>query len=361
MRPAALPSVRPSRPGRRAMLRGTLGVAVLAATGCDVRLEDDAPQIPLVPTREPIPAEDALLWLLEDCRRLAARSGPDTALYVDQAAVLRSALFRAGVPIETVDDRPPVPGPGATGGGEPTSTAPGTMETTSTSDAPTTSDTATAEPSSSPATPGNPTTATADDLGAALRRVDDLARCGPGLFPLVMSLLSQRWAAVTAPGAVQDATTLPAWGDEADEDRDRLWRFPHLAAGFAEQTAAAVYGFEVVAAQTREETRDAALATLADLLRLRTEQHARAGGPLPGPVLGYSLPFAVDSPESARRLATHVLSGLVDGYGGLLPTVTGAAQEDSAHDVVRWLGTAAAHGASWSVPLQAFPGTSATG
>ena len=33
------------------------------------------------------------------------------------------------------------------------------------------------------------------DPGAALERVDDLAGCGPGIFPLVMSLLAQRSAA----------------------------------------------------------------------------------------------------------------------------------------------------------------------
>ena len=46
------------------MLTGALAVATTALTGCGVRLEDDAPDLPFVPRREPIPAEQALLAVL---------------------------------------------------------------------------------------------------------------------------------------------------------------------------------------------------------------------------------------------------------------------------------------------------------
>ena len=326
MRPAPPPRPEPS-PARRSLLGGALGAVVLAASGCGVRLEDDAPALPLIPTREPIPAESALLWLLRDCRRLAEGDGPHTDLYAEQAAVLRSALLRAGIPIGTLDEQ-----------------LTPTSSTTVASPPP---------PAGAPeaTSPGDPTGAGADPA-AALDRIADLAECGPGIFPLVMSLLGQRWAA-TAPGG----GTVPDGAESEGADSARLWRFRHLAAGFAEKTGAAVYGFEIVAAQTREATRDGAVATLTDLRRLRREQTDRAGGEVPPPVVGHPLPFPVDSEESALRLATHVLTGLTDAYGGLLLTVTGAAQRDTAPDVVAWLGAAAAHAVAWGAPLAAFPGT----
>lgn len=302
------------------MLGGVLGTAALVLSGCGVRLEDDAPPLPLIPTREPIPAEETLLWLLEDCRHLAGGDGPHTDLYAEQVSVLRSALFRAGVPIDTLDEVLAPPEPSA--------------------------------PVASPSTPTTTAPPLAPTAGpeAALRRIDDLSRCGPGIFPVVMSLLAQRWATVTLSGGevpVSAEVTDPAY----------VWTFPHLAVGFVELTHAAVYGFEIVAAQSVEETREAAVATLASLRGLRRDQVVRADGAAPDPALGYPLPFPVDSGESALRLATHVAAGLTDGYGGLLTTVTGAAQEDTARDVVGWLGTAAAHGAGWGAPLGAFPGT----
>src|SRR5690606_8214064 len=75
MRGTTSPASQPSPPARRALLSGALGVAGLALSGCGIRLEDSAPEIPFIPTREPIPAEPALLWLLQDCRGLAFSGG----------------------------------------------------------------------------------------------------------------------------------------------------------------------------------------------------------------------------------------------------------------------------------------------
>lgn len=322
---------------RRTLFSGALATVTVTLSGCGVRLEDDAPAIPLIPTREPVPAEPALLWLLADCRDLAAAEGPHTAVYAEQAAVLRSALFRAGIPIETLDA---VLAPATRATGTPTppaaprATAPSPPEVSVTTALPT-----------APADPADPR--------AALARVDDLARCGPGIFPLVAGLLAQRWAAALA----QDGQA-PGAADGAGPGAP--WRFPHLAAGYAELTQAAIYGGEVVAAQAGPQTRPTADATLAALRALLRHQADRAAGALPEPLLGYPLPFPVDSPESAAALATHVLTGLIDGYAALLTTVTGTAQAESAPDVIAWLGAAAAEGVSWSVPLTAFPGSRAT-
>ena len=341
---APAPPVAPPRPGRRSVLAGALALGALLLPGCGVRLEDDAPAIPLIPTRPPIPAETALLWLLADCERLSAATAMATppepgfepsAVYAEQAAVLRSALHRAGIPGTTLDETlaaaaaPPTAAPAST----PASSA-----------APTTSMPTTVTPTTavSAETPAGP--------AAALDRIEDLSGCGPGLFPLVMSLLAQRWAAVTLA-----SDTLPM--ALVAGHSQRIWRFPGLARAFAELTGPAVYGLEVVAAQVAAGSRDSAESALGSLRLLAREQDARAGGSTPPPAVGYPLPFPVDSEESAAALATEVLGTLADGYGGLLPTVTGSAQEDTARDVVTWLGSAAALGAGWGLPLQAFPGT----
>lgn len=340
---------------RRVLWRAALGTvaATMAMTvsGCGVRLEDDAPDIPLVPTREPIPAEPALLWLLADCRDLAAGGGPHTALYAEQAAVLRSALFRAGIPIETLDDvRAPTRRQTPTDTAftdDPASTA-GTEDPEGPSATSGTVPPPTSEPTVSTAVP-TPSPG-AGDPRAALTRVDDLAACGPGVFPLIASLLAQRWAATLEEGA-QPPTAA------AGAEPGALWRFPHLAVGYAMLTQAAIYGAEVVAAQADPQSRPTADATLTTLRALLRHQSVRAGDALPEPVIGYPLPFPVDSPETAQALGTHILTGLAEGYAGLLSTVTGTAQTDSAPDVIAWLGAAAAEGVNWSVPLTAFPGT----
>lgn len=298
---------------------GTLGGTL---AGCGVRWEDSAPDIPLVPvpTREPIPAEEALLWLLADSRDLSQRASTDAsadvstdagndtsidadaALYREQTAVLRTALYRAGVPIETID--------------EVLATPPATLD---------------------------------PDPAAALGRVDDLAQCGGGLFPLIVSLLAQRWASVIGAGGQIPESALAA-------DPARPWDLRFLAVPFAERTGAAEYGFEVAAAQSTDEQRDAAVAGLDVVRQLGGEQDKRSGGRAPDPQVGYLLPFPVNSEESAAQLATHVADGLISGYAGLLPTMVGSAQEETARDLVAWLGTAAVLGLEWDVPLTAFPG-----
>lgn len=326
----------PQRPARRSLLAGALGVAGLALTGCRVRLEDSAPEVPFIPTRDPIPAEAALLWLLQDCRALSRRRQPQgtvdlAGLYEEQVAVLRTALYRAGIPVETLDEALAEPLPQQS----PTEPAP----TESATESVTESATAASTP-----TPAD------DGAAAALGRLPELAECGGGIFPLVISLLAQRWATL-ALGGVHPP-------DEAvQSDPARLWDLPFLAVPFAQLTDAAQYGFEVVAAQSRDRAREIALEGLWRIEALWREQNTRSGGRAPAPEFGYPLPFPVSSEESAGRLAAHVIDGLIDGYAGLLPGMVGTAQQEAAVDLVAWLGSAATIGAHWGLPLEAFPGT----
>ncbi|KGN28863.1 hypothetical protein N798_16805, partial [Knoellia flava TL1] len=98
----------PSAPGptRRLVTAGALGAVVAALAGCGIRLEDDAPRVPLVPTREPIDAEKALLRL--HAAVVAASTASFVAtdplapllpqLHARQATVLHDALRQRGVP-----------------------------------------------------------------------------------------------------------------------------------------------------------------------------------------------------------------------------------------------------------------------
>ena len=57
---------RPTSLSRRAVLLG--GVVALPLSGCGIRLEDDAPDLPLVPQRTPVAGEAALLAMLASLR-----------------------------------------------------------------------------------------------------------------------------------------------------------------------------------------------------------------------------------------------------------------------------------------------------
>src|SRR5690349_11074014 len=79
----------PPRPSRRSVLTAGAGLAAGAAAAmslaaCGIRLEDDAPRVPLIPAREPVPGEAFLLALWRHSDDLAERAsgleGPATGL-----------------------------------------------------------------------------------------------------------------------------------------------------------------------------------------------------------------------------------------------------------------------------------------
>src|SRR5690349_1529297 len=106
-------------PTRRDLLR----LAAVAATApllaaCGVRLEDDAPTLPLL-QRKSVPDEAVLVDLVRRTTALAQTAGripkPDEAvgrfatLHQTQADVLRSRLTTAGVPNYVIDGAPETP------------------------------------------------------------------------------------------------------------------------------------------------------------------------------------------------------------------------------------------------------------
>ena len=322
---------------RRSLLGAAAAALVLPAGGCGIRLEEDAPHVPFVLTRTPVPAEDELVALTLDTRSLAdaaaALPGPLAAdlatLHRHQHAVLRTALAQLGVPADELD-RTAAPSPTA-------STSTGTS-------AP--------EPSPSPPPPSPSSTASlrpdgrlalARDEGAAAASAGSLADVAVDLRATVAALHAQRYAAAALlSGRVPTVPRDPV--DGAD------------VAALASLTAAAIFLMEVVAARSEGRQRALAGTTLEALRDLRTDQ--LAGGATPDEPLGHPLPFPVDSPADAARLARTVLGTLRSGSGQHLEPVVTAHGAAGMAAMTRWVGAVEVEAHRWGVELQPFPGLS---
>ena len=336
----------PPCPSRRAALR--LGVGALTAmtlAACGIRLEDDAPHVPLIPTRKPIAGEAFLVGLWRECDSLAAAAaalgGAPKALpavlarlHRDQSRVLREELRRLAVPDKVLDQPSPTttgPSPSATTGG-PTST---TSRPASTTGGPTGAPTGapTAGPQSLAALEG------AAVGGATFR---SLAHAVTPAVPLYGAALAQRAAAATLLGGTV------AWADP-------VWESPSLAASFLESTRAAAYGFQVVAAQSPTGAqRTLAGSTLASLQARALTQESLAGDAAGPPPLAYPLPFMVTTPVAARRLATHLLTELRSAVARQLGSV--GASDGPLGSLVQWLAETEVLASRWGIALEPFPG-----
>ena len=171
-----------ARPGvsRRTVVAG-LVAAVLPAAGCGIRLEDDAPRVPLVPTRTPVPAEAELVALTRDTAALAelastvpgAVAADLATIHRRQHTVLRSTLLAGQVPAADLDAGP--------------STAPSAPS-------PSTS----AAPSAAPtASPSGTRVELAAAEGASAAAAGTFAGVEPDLRATMASLHAQRYAAAT--------------------------------------------------------------------------------------------------------------------------------------------------------------------
>ncbi len=297
-------------PGRRALLLGSLGALPLLA-GCGIRLEDDAPRVPLLPTRALLASEDLLTALTRGCVDLAGLAGrapgPVAAALVPvhqrQHTVLRTTLVRMGVPVAVVDA------------------------------------------SSAPGWPSPSATAvTAQRLGAAeagwAAGASRFAGVAQELRASVAALHAQRFAAaVLLTGDPPGAAGGPVTDDVVAE----------LAAG----TRGAAYFLEVVAARSRTALRTRAESTLESLQRLAADQVA--GGSEPPVELGHPLPFAVRTDADAVRLARRALTAARDEYGVRLGPLVGRHGAAGWSATTRWLGTLEAECGRWGLPLQPFP------
>ncbi len=339
-----MPDPRPARRhgggiGRRTLLGGAAAAGLLALGGCGIRLEDNAPDLPLVPTRSPIPAQQALLDLLAGTRDLVEVTsrwhsplGPTlAALHTSQAEVLAAMLQAADVPESLL---------------RPTATA--------------TTDPTAGVTTSPPATAGSPTSAsptavpvTAADVARLeqepLASAGTLAGSPDVMRATVAATLAQRYAAIVLAGGPPPTLT------GADDTDGASWVADAIRT-IVEATASAVYGFQVVTAQSTGAQRRLGASALRELGSLATAQTARLTT-TPPVVLGYDLPYAVRTPAAAHRLAGHVLDGLRGAYGSQLSTL-GTAGEQPFLDLAEWLGAVEVLLQRWGGTLVPFPGMS---
>jgi hypothetical protein len=314
---------RGSLPTRRDLLRlaayGVLAAPLLAA--CDIRLEDDAPTIPLL-QRKSVPDEAVLVDLVRRTTALTQAAGrvpsPNdavrtlTALHQTQADVVRGRLTAAGVPHHVID---------------------GTTPSASSSSAPT-------------AAVSAPPPASVEDVAAAESALltavlPALPTVTPENRALVAAVVAACGAAVELLGATVDwpsADPLP----------------PAAAVPLLEATRSAAYAFQVVAGQMQGNLRAAAVRTRTDLTARATELAGMADGTAPTDPLGYALPYPVTTPEVATRLAGQVLTTLV--AGGLTPLSTLPQGSTATTTLVRLLVAAQRLGRAWGVAPVPFPG-----
>jgi hypothetical protein len=307
-------------PARRSVLALGAVALVVGLAGCGVRLEDDAPDIPLIPTRQPIPGERALLGLLaqtvqlaKGAEAIAPRGGTTVSalatLHPAQATRLSEVLRAKAVPARLVraagTGRTPVAASAVS------AAALGRLE--------------------------------AQALEAGAQR--EALVVGADLLPMVCALLAQRAAAAALLGVV-----VPRHAG--------VWPHAALAVGPLQAFRSAVYGLEVVTAQSSGTDRSRGQATLARLRTFESQAAALAGRESPPAELGYTLPFPVRSAGSARRLARQTLAGLRDTlaaqFGGLAAAEPGG--RGAAPQVIRWLGASEAELHRWGGALTPFPG-----
>jgi hypothetical protein len=306
---------------RRSVL-GLAGGALALVAGCAVRLEDDAPRIPLVPTRAPLPGESALLEMLAQTQGLAkaaaafgSNGGAMVArlatIHQEQATRLATVLRAEGVPsrLVTAARAGPTPSPAV----QTSAMALGRLEVSA--------------------------------LRPAVERVTAVAPAD--LFPMVCAVLAQRAAAAQLLRVGVPGPSGP-------------WPSAGLALAPLQAVRAGVYGFEVVAAQSSAADRARAASTLAKLRVLAGQAQTLAGSQAPPAELGYALPFPVHTPATARRLARHVLEGLRGALAGEFAGLTAAEGRGraAAPQLIRWLGTAEAELSRWGGVLAPFPGLS---
>lgn len=328
MMPRMWEGARPD-PARRALLLGALA-ALPALAGCGVRLEDDAPRVPLVPTREPVPAESLLTALTRDTLRLAglaaatpgALAADLAPLHVRQHTVLRAALIARGVPPEALGTPSATPGP-----------------TTSASPSPTVTASPSPAPSAGAAATAVATLAAAE--GSAAAGANRFTGVEADLRATVAALHAQRYAAARLlTGRAPAVPTDPVAGDVVEE--------------LAARTAGATYLLEVAAARSSGAQRRRARATLVGLAGLFADQVA--GGSRPEDSLGIPLPFPVATAADAARLARTALTALRDAHGARLDPLLTTLGSPGWAAATRWLGTVEAECHRWGVPLAPFPG-----
>ncbi len=335
--PARVPDLRGPGVGvvlsRRAALRlaasGACGLATVVLAGCDIRLQDDAPDLPLL-KRKSIPDEAALVSAVQLVTALGQQAGrtPDASApvarlagnHLTQTTVLRARLTSAGVPNHIID-------------------AAATSRTTSPSGGGSTSGTPAPAVSAPPAATQEQLAAAESAATAAI--LGDLGTVTTANRAVLVAVAAACGAAAAELGAPV------SWGASAP--------LPTTAAAqLLAETRSAGWAFQVVAAQTAGDTRTAASTTRIALAARADELTTMAAAAATPPPLAYVLPFPVTTPEAAGRLAADVLRRLV--AAGLGPLIQVPQGSSALSTLVRFQVASVSLARSWGVAPEPFPG-----
>jgi len=330
-------------PSRRIALRWSVvatGSAILLS-GCGIRLEEDAPHVPLIPERTPIPQEANLVALLHHMQSLRAAVPAEYAAgLARQVEVLDSALRQAGVPQELLA----APSPSDA---EPTAPSSGTSASTGSS--PTSATSSAQEPGSGSSSTSATTTdpAKPDAVGLALVASSAAQEVLPG----AASALRPTLAAMT----VSWDLLRQSLDSNATQMALHPGKLPQAAAlTLLSAAREAVYGLEVAAARSGGATRKRAIASLQTVRGRVSVLEGQLGDSAPATPSAYTLPLSVSDDSTARRLIRHLTAGLVTACGATLPE--GTADPKTALASAGWLWESAALDAEWGAPWSAFPG-----
>lgn len=335
-------------PSRRALLTAASLAPLALLTACRVRLEDDAPRVPLIPTREP--TEDEAL-LLAAWRASTDLGRMTTGLAGDGVTASRLHAVQARTFDQVLRDRRVPDAQRTSPAASPTTSSTAASSAGSTESAAATASSASASAGSTPTgslRTGSTPTAPAD--WAAVGRAEavavspaalaELATAHAGQLPLLASFAACRARLAAVLGA---PPSWPAWGETASP----------ADAGLLAAHRRARYHLEVAAARTPAEAR-APFATELDRVAgvvVRLESRGASTG---APPAGYPLPFPVRDAAAARRLVTHALTTLETACGTTWSA--GSGSSEAVTTTTRLVVDTVTAGAAWGVPLRAFPG-----
>ncbi|WP_156188198.1 hypothetical protein [Arsenicicoccus sp. oral taxon 190] len=365
VQPSPPPAGRAPEPSRRLVLGAAALLPLGLLTGCRVRLEDDAPQVPLIPTREPTEDEALILAAWRDATDLARMA---RALGAPGATAARLHEAHARVFDQELRDRRVPPHVRNAVGALPTGSS-----TSSGSSGSAGSSAATTAPTAPPVT-----AASLAQREAAAWGGEAVAGLGTAHERRVAMLASFATCRARLAAGLGGSVPWPAWGGTATAADAALVAAHREARFFLEVAAARTPPADrapvaaqldrveavVVRLQSRSggtpspSTGGGPTSSATDPTSSATDPTGSTTGPTGGATGGASpgpsLPFAVPDAAAARRLVTHALRTLELRCGAAWPDATGS--PEGVVTVSRLVADALAAGAEWGVPLRAFPG-----
>jgi hypothetical protein len=263
---------------RRTVLGAALGGAVVALTGCGIRLERDAPHIPGIKTQGP-PADQAVLrTLLTQVEATITAATLSSSSWAKSLAHIHRAQRSRLIQVMATQGMTPAPTP----------TAPASTGT---------------------ASPPAHLPLAAEEQHLAVR-IGSLSAVSARNLPMAAAIGVTHSAAAQVLGKTVDIA-----GGAVPKTAEAAAILPSLQA--------AVYAFEVIVAKTPLHSRNQAEATLEALRPTRSAWEAALGDRAPLQPDGYALPVQPTTTAARTQLALRVLTDLIDACAGQVAATRG--------------------------------------